>query len=378
MEKAKRNMGIEILRIIAMFQIVFSHILTQGGIINNAVVFSSQYYASWTLMILGYSAVNTFALISGFVGVEQSFKGYSKIIMLWLNVLFYTVLTTLCFSIFTEGKVGLTEWVKAFTPASTGQYWFFSSYFILFFLMPFFNKLLNSLDGKKRLILSIILVLLFSVLPTIRQTDAFVLNSGYSPLWLMVMYLIGGCVKKANLLRKIKLKWWIIILLLSIVLCVASKFGLEYFFYKLSGEVKGGGIFVSYISPLVILVAISSLAIFERINIKGKFFAKFIRLISGSAFSVYIIHEHPLTKHQFLIDAFLPYLELSAGLLVLRVLGAAIVIFASCILIDLIRVALFKLIKINKFANAVDSFAQKSVGKLCDSLNKKIEGQDNF
>lgn len=31
MNKSKRNIGIELLRIVAMFQIVFSHLLTQGG-----------------------------------------------------------------------------------------------------------------------------------------------------------------------------------------------------------------------------------------------------------------------------------------------------------------------------------------------------------
>ena len=363
MNKSKRNMGIELLRIVAMFLIVASHILTQGGLINNAEYGSSQYYTVWTLMIFCYPAVNCFALISGYVGVEQSKKSYSKIIILWLNVVFYTVLITLCFLFFTNGKVGVMEWLKALTPASTGQYWFFSAYFILFFMMPFLNKLIDSLDGKQAIILLLSLIVCFSIIPTLRQSDAFVLNSGYSPLWLIVLYLLGGVVKRLNLLEKIKMKWWVIILLSSLMLCIIAKFALEYIAYRLTGEVKGGGIFVSYISPLIVLIALSMLAIFARITIRNKFSVWLIRLISGSAFSVYIIHEHPLLKHQFLIDTFISYLQFSPAVLVLSVVGVAMLIFVVCTLIDWIRAAFFKMIKVNRFADAICMFVGKGVAK---------------
>jgi hypothetical protein len=184
------------------------------------------------------------------------------------------------------------------------------------------------------------------------------------------MYLVGGCVKKLNLLERIKVKWWTIILLSSLLLAIASKFGLEYFFYILTGEVKGGGILVSYISPLIVLIALSMLALFSRISINSGFGVNIIRLISGSAFSVYIIHEQPLSKHQFLSDRFIPFLQLSPAVLILCIIGVAILIFTVCTLIDFGRVGLFKVTRLNRLADAFCSFMGRIFTKLF-ALNDK-------
>lgn len=308
--------------------------------------------------------------------MESNKRSYAKIILLWLNVLFYTVLITLVFAIFKKGEVGITEWIKAFTPASTGQYWFFSAYFILFFLMPFLNQLLHALDAKKQFALVLTLVLCFSVLPTIRQGgDAFVINSGYSPLWLIVLYLLGGCVKKANLLERIQLKWWVTMLGSSLLICIISKFAMEYVTNRLLGEVKGGGILVSYISPLMILIALSLLAIFARIKVDNERLSKIILLVSGSTFSVYIIHEHPLLKHEFLIDSCIPLLQLSPVVMVLSVLGIAALIFIACTLVDMIRVFAFKALKVNKFAQAICKFTGDKLDKVYKRISKEEEEQ---
>ena len=142
-------------------------------------------------------------------------------------------------------------------------------------------------------------------------------------------------------------------------------FGLEHFFYQLTGEVKGGGILVSYISPLVVLIALSMLAIFSRINFNNKHLINLTRLISGSAFSVYIIHEHPLSKHQFLIDRFIPFLQFSPAILILCILGIALLIFAVCIFIDWGRVGLFKLTRVSRFSDAICALIGKIVSKIC-------------
>lgn len=64
----KRNSGIELLRIIAMFSIVVLHIVGIGGINNAYPLHSAGYAAALLLRSVTFCSVNCYALISGYVG----------------------------------------------------------------------------------------------------------------------------------------------------------------------------------------------------------------------------------------------------------------------------------------------------------------------
>lgn len=73
----RRNYGIDLLRIVAMYMIVLDHCLLLGGVITKATqigIGSINYDISWLLDTLCYCAVNCYALISGYVGVKSKFK----------------------------------------------------------------------------------------------------------------------------------------------------------------------------------------------------------------------------------------------------------------------------------------------------------------
>ena len=53
----------------------------------------------------------------------------------------------------------------------------------------------------------IALIIIFSVLPVIFNTDPFIIKAGYSALWLMILYLIGGYIKKYGLFEKCRTTW---------------------------------------------------------------------------------------------------------------------------------------------------------------------------
>ena len=89
----KRNYGIDFLRCFSMFMVVMLHILGHGGILNNATSGSLNYGVAWLLETMAYCAVNCYALISGFVGTKAKYR-YTNIVMLWLQVVFYTIIIT--------------------------------------------------------------------------------------------------------------------------------------------------------------------------------------------------------------------------------------------------------------------------------------------
>lgn len=95
---SQRNVGIDGLRIIAMFMVVILHTLGQGGVLSASTTLSTQYETAWFLEIVAYCAVNCYAIISGYVGVTAKYR-CSNMAVLWLRVVFYTVLITLAFRI---------------------------------------------------------------------------------------------------------------------------------------------------------------------------------------------------------------------------------------------------------------------------------------
>jgi len=158
--KPQRNYGIDLLRIFSMFLIALLHILGQGGVIaatnDNALKFNT----ACILEIGTYCCVNCFALISGYVGYKSKFR-YTNIVMLWLRVLFYTVSITAIFAFaMPEAMVNSSEtsgefflisekWDNAVFPLISGQYWYFSSYFICYLLTPVLNKAVEALSQKQ-------------------------------------------------------------------------------------------------------------------------------------------------------------------------------------------------------------------------------------
>ena len=82
----KRNAGIDLIRILTMIGIVYTHVLFQGkGVYKysryKSKIINSNTYVFWHN--------NAFALISGIVGYKST--KYCNLFYLWLCVVFYSV-----------------------------------------------------------------------------------------------------------------------------------------------------------------------------------------------------------------------------------------------------------------------------------------------
>lgn len=100
-----RNYGIDFLRMISMIMIVMLHTLGHGGILRSVSFLSVHYQIAWLLEVIAFGAVNTYAMISGFVSVDSHFK-ISNILILWLQVLFYGILiNTVFFFLLPESRI---------------------------------------------------------------------------------------------------------------------------------------------------------------------------------------------------------------------------------------------------------------------------------
>lgn len=348
----EKNYGIDVLRMLAMFMVVVLHILNQGGILNASGRFTSQYEAGWLLETAAFCAVDVYALISGYVWVYAKYR-YRNIIELWMQVLFYTILITVLFRIFVPDSVSVMEWIKAIFPVMFNQYWYFSSYVALFLFIPLLNIILEKMEKRQLKFCIGMILFFFSCMQTVFYSDAFGTNDGYSAIWLMILYLVGGYIRKYGIGKNRKTGSFILGYFIIAGFTWLSKLLIEILTLQILGEVRAGNYLISYKSPTIFLAAICLLLFFEKIKI-SPFWQKIIRFFSPMAFGVYLIHVHPLVFSHLMKDRFTEYAAFPWIIELLAIFGTAVVINLICYAIDFIRLELFKKLRIRQKLDAFE------------------------
>ena len=345
-------------RMLSMYMVVLLHVLGRGGVIEGCETFSLNYYVAWFLEVSAYCAVDVFAMISGYVMVEKKINGF-KIIPLWLTVFFYSSLWTLLFYVvplLTDfHKPTMLEIVKGFLPVTTNQYWYFSSYFAMYFFIPYLNILIDSIEQKVHKKLCVTIVAFFSLLPLINLNfvDVFCLKLGYSTLWLASLYILGAYLKKYPLALSKKKAF--LLYVLSVLLIWLSKYVSHMFISIIFKRESELNVFVSYTSVFVVMSAIALISLFSRINVVGK---KVIMYVSAISFSVYLIHTNRFVYVYVLKNQFISFGSESPLVLVMSVVFTSLLIFIGCLCIDSIRYALFKFMKVDRLPRLLISVFQ--------------------
>lgn len=362
MSVSKRNEGIDLLRILSMFMIVNLHVLAQGGVMVRVTGHELPYYVCWFLETCAYCAVDCYGLISGYVGVESRFRP-ARILELWFQVIFYSAGITCLFWFLAPELLETDSFLKGFLPVSWKTYWYFTAYVGVFVLMPFLNRMLNSLKEQELKKMALVLFLVFSVgtaVPRIYSVDVFSLGGGYSFVWLVILYLFGGCIRKCHFRRK-KSRTYLLIYLGLVTFSWAFKILMENYTRKIYGEARYGRLFTSYTAPTIFLCAVCLLLIFDRLNLENRVMKKLIVIASPLAFSVYLIHTHPLIYGNLLKGAFGTYRSLPVWLILPAVLGTSALIYTGCSLIDAVRKKIFSLLGIRKLSEKIAGYAGKLV-----------------
>lgn len=348
----KRHMGIECLRIVSMFMIVILHTLGQGGILSNLEMFSRQYYSAWLLEIVAYCSVNCYALISGYVGINSSFK-YSRIILLWLQVIFYTVVITLFFTILFPEKITGDMWLNALFPFTTKQYWYMSAYFGMFFLIPFMNAGINTFSKNKMRSFLVTVVIFYLFMPTVMGIDTFNLGGGYSMIWLCLLYIIGGCIKKLDIVQVMSQKKAMVLFLLMIFTSWLSKCFLDAY------HTEYGMTFVSFTSPTIFFAAVALLIFFLHIHIYNEKVVRIVNVFASISLGVYIIHVNPLIWNNIMWNFAADYANNRSIVMLIKIFIAAVVIYLGCSVIDLIRKRIFEFLKIAERCKMIENRVEK-------------------
>lgn len=358
-----RNYGIDLLKIIAMFFVVILHCLGHGGVLNNVIIDSSQYRLAWFLEIVAYCAVDVFALISGYVSYTNKEKKikYSNYINLWLQVVFYGIVINVALNIinpsFTEGK----DFIAAFFPVTNKLYWYFTSYTGLFVIMPIINKGIRDLSDNSLKKIFIVIFIVFAFWEVL--SPKFTLNVGYSFIWITLLYILGAIIKKTELGKNLKNYQIIIgIIVLYFLTYISRIYGLE---ISKFGIFINKDTYVSYISPTILGIAILYVMFFSKIKFNN-IFTKIIIFATPSTFAIYLINDNYLVRKNLISNLFVGIVNSSLIKIFVTIIGFSLAFVICSILIDRIRILLFKICNMKEISNKIIYY----INNILDNLVK--------
>lgn len=291
----KREFGIDLLKMMAMVMVVVHHILNAGV---ESSLSEKSLGAEWTLQLFHcfcYCAVDVFVMATGYIMCRLGFR-YARIFKLWRQVVGYSLTLVIVACCVSRVRVGWHDWLEACFPVLTNQYWFFTQYFALFFLMPFLNRLVDNLSNREMIVLLLTGGGLFSFCSLAAGADLFVIKWGYSVLWFMYLYVLGSAIFKISLVIRVKKLWTVVILAIGCAISALGAIGSRLLPQLIGGGARVGDLAYSYTSPSIVLEALALMILFGRIEVKSERLQHIITFLAPSTFIVYIVHTNKLFR----------------------------------------------------------------------------------
>lgn len=183
-----RNSNHELLRLLAMYMIVFIHANMYLG-----TFCTGKYNVFFNGLVNGICniGVSCFILISGYYGVKFNIGKLVK--MECMMIVFSLLETVMLFIAFPEqmrGAVLLEQLVKSLLPFITRKYWFYSCYVCLMLFSGYIQKFIEFLNREVFEKLLMLMLVLFSVFPTLFYFE-LIPDNGKGLVQMIMVYMIG-------------------------------------------------------------------------------------------------------------------------------------------------------------------------------------------
>ena len=364
--KPSRNSAFEILRIIAIIFIIAHHFSVHGAFdfseLGNS--FLITFNRTWTdlLLQLGKVGVNLFVLISGYFLIDNNKFKSKKIISIILMMFIFSISLGLIFFFVEKKEFSISLLHSMIFPFGDNLWWFMTSYLVLYILSPLINRGIKAMNKKMHLILIIILLIIWSLLPTFLYE-----NYGYSIFgWFITLYLIASYIKLYDI--NLKMKPW-----LGIILSV----GIFLIWFAIRNVLH------AYINPdkdilrrIIGWFALDDMNNFVQIISVITFFLSFkgikmkeikpINYIASFTLGIYLFHDHIDMRKFLWITLFKNASFAASPLLILYSIGIILLVFLMGLAVAIIYKYSIGLL-IDKFLSWLD---KKCLYKIDNSFNE--------
>jgi len=350
----KRSSNLELYRIVCMLLIVAHHFAGNYGILGDwgparVNPFAPNSLFMYLFGMWGKTGINCFVLITGYFMCTSNIT-LRKFVKLYLWVVSYRVIISLVFLLAGQLPVSWELLFIVFPIRSIHSDSFVSAFIIWWLFIPFLNALVNNLDRKKHLWLIIILVMVFTIYPTVPKILTL---QGINPIcWFSTLYVIASYIRRypETIYKSESHLIWGLITLVVVIISMVSVVAILWVNKKFSMELPWYFFVSDSNKPLALLVAVSSFLWFKNLKIG---YNKFINIVGGSTFGVLLFHTMPVMRQWLWGDVFncVHYFELPVWQLVLYSFGVVLTVFAAGIVVDRIRIRLIEVPFFNWYDN---------------------------
>lgn len=329
-----RNSSFELLRVILMILIVYHHAITHGlGLdsfapwSNNSLIIKDEEMNLYLLMNnLAVYAVNTFVIISGYFSIRSSWK---KARNLLLMVLFYTLLFTTLPSILRQDY---TNALFSLLIVSHTPYWFITDYLILMLFAPLLNKTYDEFDEKTMKCFTFVIIFIALYLGWLWGNN--IDTSGYNFFHFIVLYGIGRAISK----QWINISFRLALIVFCGSIALNTILG-SYLYY--TGYYDAIWRTFYYSNPLIVLSATMLIMIVKE----ARFYSRTVNYLAASSLGIYLFQNTDYISHEFYNGVARLY-RLGGGKSLTFILLCSFGVCMLSILIDKIRILIFKIIKL--------------------------------
>ncbi len=324
----ERQTNFEFYRIILMVLVVAHHFVVNSGVMNAiSYDFSARRALLYlTLGMWGQSALNGFALISGYFMCNKNItaKKYARLLA---EVMFYRLAASAAFWATGYDPFTWKALIKTLIPVTNVKDSATQAVLVAYLCIPFMNRLLHALTKKQHLLL----LFLFGFVFTFCSTFSFMTFAAEYIPWFCAVYCIGAYIGMypGKMIKKREL--WGLAMLLTMVVSFASV--LNCVNAKLSPYIYMNEPYKVF--PL--LNAVFSFLFFGSLKLPH---SRAINKVASAAFGVLLIHTAGAPMRRFLWTDLLQVTKgywLSAPLMLAHVAGCIAGVYVVCTVIDLLR-----------------------------------------
>lgn len=319
MKTETRSSQFEFIRIIAMFMIVYHHLMVHGA---NNLGYHIPYIQSTTneigvflnsFCIIG---VNLFVLISGWFGIKHICKGIIKIV---IDVILFGTLINIACTLYGQ-PFSVNTWLQ---DIHFKNYWFITAYLMLLLMAPIIEKSLENITFKTLTYWILLLSIVNLYFGFYLEMDK---RFGYQYEHFIYLYYLARYLKISWEKKGTKWleKWGGVLCIICTILLAAG-----FIITKNQKVINTESLrYFGYNNPLIILSAIGMFTWLAHF----KFSNKWINLIATGCFGTYILHESQIIENLRNSFAHTFYVNHSyLGLLIM-----AIILYASCLIVSII------------------------------------------
>ena len=299
--------------------------------------------------------VTCFILISGYHGMKFDI---GKFVRLECMMITYSLVETVILCIMMpqqmQGAALLEQIVKSFLPFITRKHWFYSCYVCLLFLSGYIQKFIEHLKKEEFARLLLLLLVLFSVLPTLFYFE-LIPNNGKGLVQMIMVYMIGRYIRMYKDVR-MPGKAGILFIILWALNGVSHEI-----------PIQVGGIYHHLCKDNSITNLIMAIILFYLFK-EFKFQSDFINRAAGNVFAVFALNDAlVLVVMNTLFDCGFQGADgiLGFGMF----MGVAAAILAGCLIIGEIRQIIFD--RFDRYlANIAETKVLSRIKSWCERMEK--------